>query len=707
MAADDTTSTLALEFAHVLFMDLVGYSQLSLEQQPVQLRELQSVVQATAEFRRSEASGDLLSLPSGDGMALVFFRDPVAPVRCALQVSRGLREGSGLPLRMGLHSGPVYRVKDINANANVSGGGINVAQRVMDCGDAGHVLLSSAIANLVEQVGAWPLVDLGECEVKHGQKLHLFNLTGDGFGNPERPSRLDGGAGVAEPAVAVLDEQRPSAGTAVPTDPALGQIALLYKRGAEPDEQLLKYLESRFREAGHAIFIDRHLEVGMEWATEISRQIAASRAVVPLLSEASMYSDMLAWEIDHAHQCGQEQGGSPRLLPVRVNFTGPLPGSLASILDRLEYAQWSGPADNERLFEDLVRALNAPRARRPTKGAALEPVGGAVPLDSKYYVVRPADEQFQDAVDRLDSIVLVKGARQMGKTSLLARALQRARQDGVRVVLTDFQKLDADQLASPQHLFIALGEWMADQLDLDTYPDEMWNERRGATINFERYLRRHVLKAEERPLIWALDEVDRLFTCDFGSEVFGLFRSWHNERALDPSGPWSRLTLVIAYATEAHLFITDVNQSPFNVGTRLTLQDFTIEQVADLNVRHGSPLGSDSEIERFYRLFAGQPYLIRRALHEMVSQGATLAVLEQEGDREEGPFGDHLRRILVLLARDPELCNVVRTILRGQPCPDAESFYRLRSAGVMAGDSSRDVRPRCELYASFLKRYLL
>ena len=109
-------------------------------------------------------------------------------------------------------------------------------------------------------------------------------------------------------------------------------------------------------------------------------------------------------------------------------------------------------------------------------------------------------------------------------------------------------------------------------------------------------------------------KVDRLFSCEFGSEVFGLFRSWHNERSLDPASPWSRLTLAIAYATEAHLFITDLNQSPFNVGTRLSLEDFTLQQVGELNGKYGAPLKNEAEIERFYALVGGQPYLARRGL---------------------------------------------------------------------------------------------
>src|SRR5262249_33666106 len=163
---------------------------------------------------------------------------------------------------------------------------------------------------------------------------------------------------------------------------------------------------------------------------------------------------------------------------------------------------------------------------------------------------------------------------------------------------------------------------------------------------------------------------------------------------------WRRLTLAIAYATEAHLFITDMNQSPFNVGTRLTLEDFTFEQVAELNRRYGAPLTGEAEVARYFRLVGGHPYLVRRGLHEMATHGMEIAGFEAQADRDEGPFGDHLRRILVLLAQDSALCEVVRGVLHGRPCPTAESFYRLRSAGVMAGESTRTVRPRCQVYAT-------
>jgi hypothetical protein len=483
------------------------------------------------------------------------------------------------------------------------------------------------------------------------------------------------------------------------------RVVLLYKRNAQPDEHVLHLLEAELRAQGHSVFIDRHLTVGVEWAKEIERQVRTADAVIPLLSAASMTSEMIAYEVQIAHEAAQQQEGKPRILPVRIDYEGVLPEALSSILTPIQYILWKEAQDDARLMEDLLKSLQAPEP--PEAATNVEPPGGAVPLDSRFYLVRPTDDQFLDAIRRHDSIVLVKGARQMGKTSLLARGLQQARAAGTTVITTDFQKLNASHLETIETLFMTLGELIADQLDLDVYPDEVWKPRRAPSINFERYIRREVLEKISTPLVWGLDEVDRLFACPYASEVFGLFRTWHNERAVDPTAPWGRLTLAIVYATEAHLFITDQNQSPFNVGTRLELKDFSIEQVGELNARYGSPLSAGDELARYFQLVGGHPYLVRRGFHEMTTNHLDLVTFEALADRDEGPFGDHLRRILVLLARDPALCEVVRGVLRGEPCPTMEDFYRLRSAGVMAGDSAQDVKPRCQLYATYLKRHLL
>jgi len=173
-------------------MDVVAYSRLHIDQQERVLRALQDAVRATAEFQRAQAADQLISLPTGDGMALVFFGDPESPVRCARELAATLKSRDDVPLRMGIHTGPVYRVQDINTSRNVAGGGINMAQRVMDCADTGQILVSRTTADVLRQVSGWGalLHDLGEAEVKHGVKVDLVNLYGDGFGKAELPSKL-------------------------------------------------------------------------------------------------------------------------------------------------------------------------------------------------------------------------------------------------------------------------------------------------------------------------------------------------------------------------------------------------------------------------------------------------------------------------------------------------------------------------------------
>jgi eukaryotic-like serine/threonine-protein kinase len=183
---------LTLEEAHILFIDLIGYSQLPMDEQVRRIRQLLTIVRHTPAFRQAEELNQLLRLPTGDGMALVFFQNPVAPVQCALEIAAQLKAHPDLQLRMGVHSGPVYRLLDINENMNVAGGGINLAQRVMDAGDAGHILLSRTAADILIQIGNWQqqLHDLGEHEVKHAVRVHFYNLYTGELGNQQWPTKL-------------------------------------------------------------------------------------------------------------------------------------------------------------------------------------------------------------------------------------------------------------------------------------------------------------------------------------------------------------------------------------------------------------------------------------------------------------------------------------------------------------------------------------
>lgn len=529
--------------------------------------------------------------------------------------------------------------------------------------------------------------------------------------NPRR--RFQSGDEIAGRLAEILEASREPQTAAKPTlalpKKAMTQVVLLYQKNLAPDARLARFLGDELARLNCQVFAETPRVMGLEEAGLIEEKITNADFIIPLLSEGSVQSEMLAYEIEIGGQAAARAAGKPRFIPVRLQLDAPLPPSLQANLALAPALAWRGPEDNQRLIEELRSGLQgsstAAGELTPPDLPKLEAIGGAVPLDSHFYLERPADLEFREALARADSIILIKGARQMGKTSLLARGLQYARNRGPKVVLTDFQQLNNANLESLEALYRALGQALADQLDLDTLPEDVWDTRRSPNTNFERYLTRDVLARTPNGLVWGLDEVDRLFTSTFGTEVFGLFRSWHNKRALDPDGPWARLVLAIAYATEAHLFITDLVQSPFNVGTRVNLEDFTEEQISELNDRYGHPLKEPGHLHRFRDLFGGQPFLVRRALNQLASQRVNMSALEAMADRDEGPFGDHLRRLLVSLSKDRSLAAVLTSMLKGNGCPTEESFYRLRSAGVVVGESPSTARLRCQLYEKFLRRH--
>src|SRR5947209_1787781 len=189
---EETTANRRLEIAHVLFIDIVGYSTRLTDEQQALVDQLNQVVRSSDEFNKAAATGRLKKIPTGDGMALIFYNSPEQPVECAVEISRVLRHHPDLPVRMGVHSGPVSAVTDVNDRVNAAGVGINLAQRLMDCGDAGHILLSKRVAEDLQQNGRWRphLHDLGELEVKHGDHVHVFSFYTDDAGNPDPPKKV-------------------------------------------------------------------------------------------------------------------------------------------------------------------------------------------------------------------------------------------------------------------------------------------------------------------------------------------------------------------------------------------------------------------------------------------------------------------------------------------------------------------------------------
>jgi len=190
--SSEHSSDVKFEIGHVLFIDIVGYSKLLINEQSEQIQKLKQIVRSTEQFRLAQAEGKLLRLPTGDGGALVFRTSLEAPVLCSMEIARALKEYPKLLVRMGIHSGPVNEITDLNEQANIAGAGINIAERVMACGDAGHILVSKHVAEDLEEYEHWrPLLhDLGTCEVKHGMRVGIANLYADQVGNPQLPKKF-------------------------------------------------------------------------------------------------------------------------------------------------------------------------------------------------------------------------------------------------------------------------------------------------------------------------------------------------------------------------------------------------------------------------------------------------------------------------------------------------------------------------------------
>jgi len=684
-----------VKVGHILFLDIIGYSTLPLAEQRRKLDRLNAATTESAAFQAEKARGALLVIPTGDGMALVFQDDLTAPARCALELAHALRGGSPeVPIRAGIHSGLVQPHIDLNGRENLVGEGINTAHRVMECADTGFILVSSEHAHWLKALEVWEdrLVDLGSAVVKHGVRIGLFALTDGEVGRTELSTTHS--ASFSE--------------TTIPTETndASADVVLLYRRNTHPDVELLDVIENELRARGLSVFYDRSARPGVEEHRQQEQRLRSARAVIPIISPRAMRSELLQYALETALDARQT-GGLPSILPVQIGPAEPDQTDDLAIRDLIapfSYFTWNSPEDSPRLLAELLSALREPV--RP-RDIPLETVGGGMDPDSPFYIPRNADAELRNLLERHHSIVLVRGGRQIGKTSLLAQGLKLARERKWRSVRTDFQKFSGASLNDAAGFYRQLAASLVHQLRFAYDFTTLWDSASDPGQNFEYFLR-DLLQADPTPLVWFMDEADKVFTAAFSTDFFGLVRSWHNDRAAEPGGPLQRLTIVIAYATEAHLFISDLNQSPFNVGERVSLDDFTVEQVLRLNDLYGGPIGTRADIERLHGLLAGQPYLTRTALDALAREKAGFDTLMRDATREDGAFADHLKRVLASVSAQADSTQYVQDLITGTLSTGSmpEAYYRLLRGGLVRQDRDGRVVFRCELYRRYLEEHV-
>ncbi|WP_309713075.1 AAA-like domain-containing protein [Armatimonas sp.] len=334
--------------------------------------------------------------------------------------------------------------------------------------------------------------------------------------------------------------------------------------------------------------------------------------------------------------------------------------------------------------------------------------GGALHPEDHRYVLRPADRFLEEAVRRSDtSIILVKGPRETGKSSLMIRCLHQEQARGAMTLVTDFKAFPRSAFETMENLCLAILLQLAAQLaqikggEIPTAEDEA-RVSKMPTIGLEQFIQRRVLNQNmETTILWAMDRVDRLFGTPSGPDFFSLLRSWHDKRTQLASRTWRRLKIVVVTSTEAVLFLKDLNQSPFNVGLKIELADFSSDEAQTLNKELGEPL-APLEQASLYALLSGHPRLMGQAM-QAVNDGALFSELLPQLDQADGPFGEHLQRLEEFVNSRPEHRSAVDDVIAGKSCA-TEPFLMLRSAGVLAGDASDAPRMRCPLYARFLQR---
>ncbi|HVG19527.1 MAG TPA: AAA-like domain-containing protein [Blastocatellia bacterium] len=521
-----------------------------------------------------------------------------------------------------------------------------------------------------------------------------------------------------------IEEAEPvSADTeAVTTESKRARIFISYKRNAEPDQSVAAEIFEALKQH-HDVFIDQAMPLGTRWARHIETELRQADYLIALLSAQSVHSEMVQAEIEMVHLLANEQAGRPAILPVRLAYREPFQYPLSAYLNPINWAYWGGAEDTPRIIEELRRAVLGGKlviddvqskenviTLKPTSdmpaplpSAQLEMPEGTMDSQSTFYVVRKSDPVALEAIKRQGVTITIKGPRQMGKSSLLIRAIDAAVTAGKRVAFLDFQLIDRTSLTNAELFYRHFCAWLTSELEMEDRVAEYWGMPLGNSLRCTRYVSKYLLKEMGGPLVLAMDEVESVFDTEFRSDFFGMLRNWHNDRSRPPF-IWKQLDLVLVTSTEPYQLIENLNQSPFNVGEVIELTDFTAGQVADLNRRHGSPL-DPNEVQRLMALLGGHPYLIRRALYLVASQRVSAAELFESATADRGPFGDHLRYHLFRLHNKEELIEGLRQVIRKNTCDDEQIFFRLRGAGLVRSDG-RAALPRCQLYADYFREHL-
>jgi serine/threonine-protein kinase len=531
--------------------------------------------------------------------------------------------------------------------------------------------------------------------------------------------------------------------TVPPLEPT-GQRARVFisYRSQDPDLTLAQQFYEGLKAAGHEAFMaGESIRLGENWPERIDRELERCDYFLLLLSEKSATSEMVTEEVRRARELRdlpkaaalryRRSEHKPIILPIRVNFPidSPLNYDLRGYLQRIQQREWKSSADTPVILQEILRLFSsgeAPAPVEPPKTAVpvvdspdrpplpvAEPEvhrepGGAVPLTSTLYVERPPIEvECFEEILQPGALIRIKAPRQMGKTSLMARILNHAKEQGYQTIPITLQRADSVLLSDLDRFLRWFCEQVGRRLKRLNQLEEYWSGY-GSKDKCIAYFEECLLEELDTPLVIGLDEVDRVFPHrEIADDFFSLLRSWYEfARYGDMNSElWEKLRLVVVHSTEVYVPL-DINQSPFNVGKNVELPEFTSAQVQDLAGRYGLSW-STHQVEQLMTLVGGHPYLVRKALYHIRRQDAILEELEQTAPTEAGIYSDHLRRHLWNLRQYPKLAQAFRqVVIKNKPVElDAESAFKLDSMGLVTLRGN-DVTPRSDLYRYYFREHL-
>ena len=630
----------------------------------------------------------------GDGL-LMYFVSAEKAVSCAIEIQLSLAQAAiDLPAievlshRIGIHLGDV-----VFSGTDVMGNGVNIAARLQGEAEPGRICISQTVYDVVKAHLPLPVTYLG-----------LRKLRG-------------------------IPEMVPVHQISPPRPVKSSYIFISY-RNQDPDLSLAQQFYDAFVAAGHQIFMaGESIRLGEKWPARIDAELQQCDYLLLLLSEESAMSEMVTEEVRRAKELRESRmNGKPMILPIRVNFPwdSPLNYNLRGYLDCIQQREWRSPADTQIIVPEVINLVSkgvvwgpecippvastlettknnySDRTIAPLPVALPELPEGQVGLDSAFYVERPPIEaRCYEMVLQPGSLIRIKAPRQMGKTSLIARILHQAAQQGHQTVVLSFQLADRQIFTDLDRFLRWLCAKISRRLELPNQISASWDEMFGSKDNCTAYFEDYLLPNINSSLVLALDEVDCVFQHpEIADDFFGLLRAWHEEAK--NRDIWKKLHLVIVHSTEVYIPLS-INQSPFNVGLPIELPEFTLEQVHNLAQWH--QLNWEvPEVEQLMAMIGGHPYLVRLALYTIRRQEITLAQLLSTAPTEAGLYGDHLRRQLWILEQHPELMAAVKEVVAtNQPLRlEALQAFKLHSMGLVRLQGN-EVMPRSNLYSEYFR----